>query len=126
MHKRPLSPHLQIYKPQWTSVLSIFHRFSGMALFGVLVFVSTWLLSGYQGKESYESFLEVCRHPFVKGVLFLLGVVFIYHFLNGLRHLVWDTGKGLSLHTAKNSALLVMILTVFLSFLWGRWVWGGG
>lgn len=126
MHKRPLSPHLQIYKPQWTSVLSIFHRFSGMALFGVLVFVSIWLLSGYQGKEAYESFLDVCRHSFVKGVLFLLGVTFIYHFLNGLRHLVWDMGKGLSLHTAKNSALFVVILTVFLSLLWGKWIWGGG
>lgn len=126
MYKRPLSPHLQVYKLEWTSALSILHRLTGAGLFCILIFLSIWLFYGYQGDEAYESFLNICRYPGTKIALWVWGVSFIYHFLNGIRHLMWDMGKGFDLRIAQKSALCVGMFTFFLSILWGFWIWGEG
>lgn len=119
--QRPLSPHLQVYRPQLTSMLSILHRGSGIFLSlgaPVLVF---WLMSIASGPEAYAAWQQGVQHWLAQ--LFLLGWTFalFYHLSNGIRHLFWDIGKGFELDTLHKSgwavlasALLLTALTVYL------------
>ena len=91
---RPLSPHLQVYRWQMGNTLSILHRITGVALALGLVALAYWLISIASGEESYEAAMRMFSSPL--GLLFLIGWTFsfIYHTLNGVRHLVWDAGYG--------------------------------
>lgn len=115
--QRPLSPHLQIYRPQWTSVLSILHRITGVILsVGALALV--WgLLALAGGEQTWQGFVGVLGSVpgRVLGSLFLIAL--FYHLLNGIRHLVWDAGAGLDLRTAFLSGWAVVLGTVVLSAL---------
>lgn len=112
---RPLSPHLQIYKPQLTSVLSISHRATGVALtVGTLVLV-WWLLAGAMGAEPYsraQGFLGSWI-----GVLLMIGWTFslFFHLCNGIRHLAWDTGFGFDLPTTYMSGWIVVVVSTALT-----------
>ena len=91
---RPLSPHLQIYRPQLTSVLSILHRISGVILAFGAVLVAIWLSS-----VAYNPALSQTVFEFLSGVLgrlflFAWTLTLFYHLCNGIRHLIWDSGKG--------------------------------
>lgn len=94
---RPLSPHLQIYRPQITSVLSILHRFTGLALAGGALILAYWVCAAAYGPESFETAQAVLGSWF--GRLVLLGLTFslFYHLANGVRHLAWDAGWGFDL-----------------------------
>ena len=94
---RPISPHLQVYRPQLTSVLSIMHRLTGVFLSGVTVVLSLWLVSIAFGEGAYSSFALLWDSWI--STLLMAGVVFCvyYHLLNGVRHLAWDWGFGFSL-----------------------------
>jgi len=96
-NKRPLSPHLQIYKPQLTSVMSISHRFTGVILSILLLLIPFFFFVIALGSEYFNILISVLDHFLVK--LILYGVIFVitYHLLNGVRHLFWDIGKGLSI-----------------------------
>lgn len=108
---RPLSPHLQIYRPQLTSVLSITHRLTGVALSvgsPVLVF---WLLAAAAGPQSYAAL-----HGFLAswiGVVLLLGWTFslFFHLCNGVRHLFWDAGYGFELESIYASGWAVVAIS---------------
>jgi succinate dehydrogenase / fumarate reductase cytochrome b subunit len=91
---RPLSPHLQVYRWQIGNTLSILHRATGVALAFGLGALAYWLISLAGGETAYGSALQVFSSPL--GWLFLLGWTFsfLYHLLNGVRHLVWDAGFG--------------------------------
>jgi succinate dehydrogenase / fumarate reductase cytochrome b subunit len=91
---RPLSPHLQVYRWQISNSLSILHRVTGAALALGLVALSYWLISLAGGEDSYDKAVHVLWSPF--GVLFLVGWTFsfLFHLLNGVRHLFWDAGYG--------------------------------
>ena len=112
---RPLSPHLQIYRPQLTSVLSILHRLTGVALAlgtGLLVW---WLAAAAAGPEAFagaNGFLGS-----VLGRLLLLGWSFalFYHLCNGIRHLVWDAGFGYEIATLNRSGWLVLVASLALT-----------
>jgi succinate dehydrogenase / fumarate reductase, cytochrome b subunit len=109
---RPLSPHLQIYRWQITMTLSILHRVTGFGLALGALLVTWWLLAAAQGEAQFDAF-----HAFAQsliGKLMIFGWVwsFVFHFLNGIRHLVWDTGRGFTIKQAANSAWLVLILSV--------------
>ena len=123
-NSRPLSPHLQIYRPQLTSLLSILHRVTGFALsFGVIALV-LWLLALSVGGEFLSNI-----HGFwgsIFGKFFLLGWAFCfsYHFFNGIRHLFWDVGLGLEILTIYKSGWTVIILSV-ISTLFIFWLTGG-
>jgi succinate dehydrogenase / fumarate reductase cytochrome b subunit len=96
---RPLSPHLQIYKPQLTSVLSILHRATGIALSVGTLLLVWWLLALATGPAAYaraQGFLGSWL-----GVLLLVGWAYalFFHLCNGIRHLVWDSGHGLDIGT---------------------------
>jgi len=119
---RPLSPHLQVYKPQLTSVLSILHRLTGVALaLGTLLLV-WWLIAAATGPEAYDTVQGFIGS--IIGRLLLLGWTFalFYHLANGIRHLAWDTGRGFELATAYSTGWLVVIAAIVLTL--ASWVGG--
>ena len=109
--KQPLSPHLSIYRWQITSTLSILHRLSGLVLFLAAFDFAIWLGSIALGGDTY---VEV-RSFFSTNILVSLS--FFYHFLNGIRHLLWDLGKGFNESQVKLTGLLVVFLSVILTAL---------
>lgn len=120
--RRPLSPHLQVYRPQITSVLSILHRATGVALaIGTLLFV-WWLVAAASGEAAYATVSGFIRSPV--GILLLLGwtASLWYHFCNGLRHLAWDAGMGFDLAHVHRSGRAVVIAAGVLTVL--TWIVG--
>jgi len=112
---RPLSPHLQVYKPQITSILSITHRITGVALCGGAVLLTYWLMSATYGPEAFAHAQAILGSWF--GRLVLFGVVFSlwYHLANGIRHLAWDAGWGFELETLRASGIAVVAFSVILT-----------
>jgi succinate dehydrogenase cytochrome b556 subunit len=117
MNQRPLSPHLGVYKFMYTMSLSIMHRITGgAATIGFLVFV-WWLMSLAAGPDTYESAMRLLSSPFAKLLLVGFTFSFVYHFCNGIRHLVWDTGRGLERAQARRSAALVVAASLVITVL---------
>lgn len=115
MSQRPLSPHLGVYKFMYTMSLSILHRITGCAAaVGFLLFV-WWLMALASGPAAYADTMNALSSPLAK--LLLVGFVFsfIYHFCNGIRHLVWDTGRGLERAQARRSGAIVVAASVLLT-----------
>ena len=110
----PLSPHLQIYKPQITSLLSISHRISGVALNFVLVMLVLGLLCITLGESYFELLISLINSFPIKIIIFLAILGFSYHFLNGIRHIIWDFGFLLG---NRSSAIFgyIIIATSFIS-----------
>ena len=117
---KPLSPHLQIYRPQLTSVLSITHRATGIFLSlgtGLLVY---WLASVASGPDCYATTQRVLSNVFARLLLVGWTWAFFYHFCNGLRHLAWDAGYGFDLKAAYRSGYVVLASSVVLTgLIWG-------
>ena len=115
--QRPLSPHLQIYRPQLTSVLSITHRATGVALvIGTLVLVY-WLLAVASGAEAYASAQQLLGSWFGRIVLLGFSFALFFHLCNGIRHLFWDVGLGFELKTAYASGTAVVIVSIVMTVL---------
>lgn len=114
---RPLSPHLQIYRPQITSVLSIFHRITGVGLTLGAVLVVWWLLAAAVG-PAYFATVDGLLTSWI-GILVLMGSswALCFHLLNGIRHMVWDMGYGFELETVDRSGIAVVIASGVLSVL---------
>ena len=115
--KRPLSPHLQIYKPQLTSVLSIAHRITGVALSILSLFIPLTLLSVALGIDYFNILKAFLANIFIQLLITASIFVLAYHLLNGIRHLFWDYGMGLSMRDTYLSGYLVLIVSVLLTFL---------
>ena len=112
---RPLSPHLQVYRPQLTSMLSILHRITGVALaVGTLLLVD-WLAAAAGGPESYAAAQGFIGSFFGQLLLFGWTVALFYHLANGIRHLFWDAGYGFELPTVYRSGLAVLVATAVLT-----------
>jgi succinate dehydrogenase / fumarate reductase cytochrome b subunit len=113
--RRPISPHLQVYKPQMSSVTSIFHRATGIALSAGTLLLTLWLVCAAAGDDSF-SIIQAFLASWI-GILILIGftVALFYHFCNGIRHLAWDAGKGFELPTMHKSGALVLAATVVLT-----------
>lgn len=110
-HKpRPLSPHLQIYKPQITSVTSILHRITGNALLVPVVLLVWWLWSIASGQASFNLVNSILT-SWIGDLIMLCGLWGLwYHFLAGLRHVYWlTTGQGLAVHTAERFGYAIII-----------------
>ena len=109
---RPLSPHLSIYRWPITMVLSILHRMTGVAMSLGLVVLAAWLMQAAAGPESYVTFTILMST--IVGKLLLVGwsFAFFFHAANGVRHLVWDTGRGLEKQQANRSAWFVVVFSV--------------
>ena len=106
---RPLSPHLTIYRWPITMTLSILHRASGVALSVGLVVWTAWLFAAAVGPESYAVFTAVMTTAVGKVLLAGWSLAFFYHLANGIRHLVWDMGRGFKMRQANASAWLVLL-----------------
>jgi succinate dehydrogenase / fumarate reductase cytochrome b subunit len=112
---RPLSPHLQVYRPQLTSVLSISHRVTGLALSAGMLMLVWQLIAAASGPDAFDTF-QAFAGSWV-GIVVLLGwsIALFYHLSNGIRHLIWDTGAGLDLPSAYRSGMFVLASTVVLT-----------
>ena len=121
-HERPLSPHLQIYRPQITSVLSILHRMTGVALAVGTLLLVYWLVAAAIGPQAYAAAQDFVSSKL--GRLLLLGWTWalFYHLCNGIRHLVWDAGYGFELDTLAKSGWVVVAVSVGLTLV--AWILG--
>ena len=113
----PISPHLQIYKPQITSILSITHRITGICLNFLIIFVSLWLLSLSLGENAYNYFIEFSNTIFMKLVMSISIFGLSYHAMNGIRHILWDFGFFLNNLSALISGIIVILSALVLSIL---------
>ncbi len=121
--ERPLSPHLQIYRPQWTSVLSISHRLTGILLSVGLVGVVVWLVALASGPNTYEAVQALYSHPVLTIVWVAWTFALFYHLSNGVRHLFWDAGYLLDLKGAFASGMAVVCVAIVLTAIsWGVWL----
>lgn len=126
---RPLSPHLQVYRPMYTTVLSISHRITGVFQSAGLLLLAYWLLAAASGEGAYATAERVFGNPLVKLLLVGWLVAFWYHFFAGLRHLVWDAGYGFEKATARRSGRAVLVGTALASLFTLALAWrhlGGG
>lgn len=121
--RRPLSPHLQIYRPQITSVLSIFHRITGVVLAVGSLFFVAWLWAA-----AYDSsYFAMWRSFFgsILGQMMLVGwsAAFYYHFANGIRHLAWDMGLGFELKNVTRTGVASLMFTAVATLLTWALIW---
>ena len=113
----PISPHLQIYKPQITSILSITHRITGLCLNFLILFVSLWLLSLSLGENVYSYFIVFSNTIFMKLIISISIFGLSYHAMNGIRHIFWDFCFFLNNSSALISGIIVVLLALGLSTL---------
>ncbi|MCH7710262.1 MAG: succinate dehydrogenase, cytochrome b556 subunit [Proteobacteria bacterium] len=127
--KRPLSPHLQVYRPQLTSILSIFHRITGVALAAGMVLLVAWLLAAGAGPGPFAVAQGLLGSWL--GMVVLLGFSFalFFHLCNGVRHLFWDAGWGFELPQVYASGWSVVVVSILLTgaaWAFGLTMMGGG
>lgn len=119
---RPLSPHLQVFRPIITMMMSIFHRITGAALYFGTVIVVWWLAAAASGPEYYAFTSAILTSPL--GLLILFGYTWalFHHMLGGVRHLIWDTGRALEKETATKMAWATVVGSILLTAL--TWIVG--
>jgi succinate dehydrogenase / fumarate reductase cytochrome b subunit len=117
---RPLSPHLQVYKWQLSSLLSITHRLTSIINTAGITLICFWIISLYLGENCYKYFSMLTSSFFGKFILIGFTWSFSYHLLNGVRHLVWDMGYGYEIRTANLSGILVLVSSFLLTI--GLWI----
>ena len=114
---RPLSPHLSVYKPIPTMVMSIMHRITGAALYFGTLLVAWWLLAAASGPEAFETARNFFGSWFGRLVLFGYTFVLIHHMLGGLKHLVQDTGRALEKTFTTKMAIAHPIVAIVITLL---------
>jgi succinate dehydrogenase / fumarate reductase cytochrome b subunit len=119
--QRPLSPHLQVYSPLINMVMSIVHRITGVALYAGTLLLAWWLVAAASGPDYFAFVNGLFGSPV--GLLVLAGYTwaFLHHLLGGLRHLVWDTGRGFALGTVNLMSWGTLIGS--LAITGGIWAW---
>jgi succinate dehydrogenase / fumarate reductase cytochrome b subunit len=122
---RPLSPHLQVYRWQISSVLSILHRTSGAALGMSTILFAYWLIALASGPDAYSIVHGFLSSFGGKILLFAVTWALFYHLCNGVRHLVWDAGFGFELGTMVRtgrvvvvSSVVLTVISFFLAYAW--------
>ncbi len=116
-NKNPLSPHLQIYKWQISSLLSITHRIVGVINIFAITLICSWVLCLLFGENNYEIIKEFLGSIVGKFLIISLCWTFSFHILNEIRHVVWDLGYGFDLKIAKITGSLVLIGSFILTIL---------
>lgn len=120
---RPLSPHLSIYRPQTTSVLSIFHRITGVGLTLTAFLVVWWFLAASTGPE-YFAMVDGLLTSWIGGLVMIASLWALwFHFCTGIRHLIWDTGAGMEIETAERmgwiavgASAVLTVVTLIVAF----------
>ncbi|MGI9522289.1 MAG: succinate dehydrogenase, cytochrome b556 subunit [Hyphomicrobiaceae bacterium] len=115
---RPLSPHLQVYTPKINMIMSIVHRLTGAALYFGTLLLAFWLIAVAHGPDSFAT--ADALFGSILGRLILIGYTWalLHHMFGGIRHLVWDTGRGYDLETVDRicwaSLIASLVLTVLI------------
>jgi succinate dehydrogenase / fumarate reductase cytochrome b subunit len=119
---RPLSPHLTIYRPQMTSISSIFVRITGNALLAATLLLIAWLLAASTSAVAFD-WVQCVITSWFGDLVFLLSLWALwYHTLGGLRHLIWDTGRGLELKAAERMGWMMIIGSLLLTAFTVIWI----
>ena len=116
-NNNPLSPHLQIYKWQISSLLSITHRIVGVINFFAIVLICIWAMMLVFGENSYSILNTILDSGFGKFLTISLCWTFSFHILNELRHLIWDAGYGFDLKISKITGIIAFIGSFVLTIL---------
>lgn len=117
--ERPLSPHLQVYRWQITMVMSILHRATGVVLAVGAFGLAWWLLALAKGGDTFAHASHLVASPIGLLFLFAFSLSLVYHLLNGIRHLLWDAGRGFDIPDVYRSGWTVAVLTlVFTLAIW--------
>ena len=122
--KNPLSPHLQIYRWQISSLLSITHRITGILNLLGLIFISAWISSAGIGENLFEYFLVFLKSFIGKFILIGFTWSISYHLLSGIRHFFWDLGYGYEIKTANLLGIIVILGSLILTII--LWTIGKG
>jgi succinate dehydrogenase / fumarate reductase cytochrome b subunit len=115
MPDRPLSPHAGVYKFKYTIVSSFLNRLTGIAFTFGLIPLVYWLMALAEGPKQYAEAAVVLSHPFFKIIYLGLAFAFSYHLMAGIRHLVWDTGRGLERRQSQSSAWFIIAAAIVLT-----------
>lgn len=121
---RPLSPHLQVYRPQITSILSILHRMTGVVLALAAVLLTYWLASAAYGPEAFGRAQMLLETWFGRLVLFGFTFSLFYHMCNGIRHLGWDMVWGFEMPRLRFTGVIVVIASMAMTV--GSWLMAYG
>ena len=122
--KNPLSPHLQIYGWQISSLLSITHRIIGVVNILAITLICVWTISLLFGEQNYEVIKYFFQSIFGKFIIISLNWTFSFHVLNEIRHLIWDMGYGFEIKTANISGVLVILSSLVATIIF--WLLGRG
>lgn len=115
--RRPLSPHLQVYRLPMTAITSILHRMTGVVLSVGLIVLAWWLLAAASGPASFDIAQDWLGSWLGYLVLFGWSVAICFHFVNGIRHLVWDAGYGYELSQASHTSQRIPVIAGALAAL---------
>ena len=125
--QRPLSPHLQVYRPQITTMLSILHRITGVGLVACALLFTYWISSATYGPEAFDRAQALLGSWFGRLILFAMAFSLYFHLGNGIRHLAWDIGWGYEMTKLSASGAIVVIFSVVMTFLtFAAGYWAGG
>ena len=113
--ERPLSPHLSIYKPLINMVMSILHRLTGAALYFGTLLLAAWLIATAMGEAQFNYVNALFAHPVGQLVLFGYTWALAHHMLGGIRHLIWDTGRGLQIWQVNALSWLTILCSATLT-----------
>ena len=121
-HARPVSPHLQIYKPMLTMMMSIVHRITGAALYFGTLLLAWWLIAVASGPDAYANVEWFMSSLIGRLILFGYTWALLHHMLGGIRHLIWDTLHGLEPNERELLTLATLIGSIALTIV--VWVIG--
>ncbi|HEX2334924.1 MAG TPA: succinate dehydrogenase, cytochrome b556 subunit [Hyphomicrobiaceae bacterium] len=125
--ERPLSPHLSVYRVMINTAMSIVHRITGAALYFGTLLLAAWLVAAAMGEQQFNMVNALFGHPIGKLVLVGYTWAIFHHMLGGLRHLVWDTGRGFEIWQVNLLAWLTIIGSISLTLAtWGVGLWMRG
>lgn len=114
---RPISPHLQIYKPMLTMMMSIVHRITGAGLYFGMLLLAWWLIAAASGPNAYANFEWFIGSLIGRLVLFGFTWALLHHMLGGIRHLIWDIGHGFEPNEREMLAVATIVGSVALTIL---------
>ena len=120
--ERPLSPHIQIYRPLINMVMSIIHRITGAALYFGTLLLAWWLIAAASGREAFATVNDVAGSWPGRLVLLSYTWALVHHMLGGVRHLIWDTGRALDIASVRRLSWFTLVSSLALTAL----IWGAG
>ena len=113
--ERPLSPHLSVYRIMINTVMSIVHRLTGAALYFGTLLLAAWLVAAAMGERKFTMVNDLFGHPLGQLVLFGYTWAILHHMLGGLRHFIWDTGRGFEIWQVNLLSWLTIIGSISLT-----------